>query len=79
MFCHFAAYFKPLTDDLELIPADSRVEIDAKIHSGYFTNGKQFTEEDLKHVKGRGWECWEDVTVSLFIPQILRAILLTLF
>lgn len=52
-----------------MIPADSRVEIDAKIHSGYFTTGRKFTEEDLKQVKGRGWECWEDVTVSLAIRQ----------
>lgn len=47
-----------------MIPTDSRVEIDAKIQSGYFTTGQQLTEEDLKNVRGRGWECWEDVTVS---------------
>ncbi|PWY83604.1 uracil-regulated protein 1 [Aspergillus heteromorphus CBS 117.55] len=46
----------------EMIPEDSRVEIDAKIHSGYFTTGRPVTEEDLKAVKGRGWESWEDVT-----------------
>ncbi|GAB1218616.1 Uracil-regulated protein 1 [Aspergillus terreus] len=51
-----------LTLDIDMIPEDSRVEIDAKIHSGYFTTGKQLTEEDLKQVKGRGWESWEDVT-----------------
>ncbi|PYH92161.1 hypothetical protein BO71DRAFT_357975 [Aspergillus ellipticus CBS 707.79] len=50
----------PIPD--EMIPEDSRVEIDAKIHSGYFTTGKQITEDDLKQVKGRGWESWEDVT-----------------
>ncbi|KAI9372170.1 GTP cyclohydrolase N terminal-domain-containing protein [Aspergillus egyptiacus] len=50
----------PIPD--EMIPEDSRVEIDAKIHAGYFTNGRKFTEEDLKQVKGRGWESWEDVT-----------------
>ncbi|PLB49131.1 uracil-regulated protein 1 [Aspergillus steynii IBT 23096] len=50
----------PIPD--EMIPEDSRVEIDAKIHSGYFTTGKQFTEEELKQVKGRGWDAWEDVT-----------------
>lgn len=27
----------------ELIPEDSRVEIDAKIHAGYFTTGKTMT------------------------------------
>ena len=31
----------PIPD--ELIPEDSRVEIDAKIHSGYFTTGKTMT------------------------------------
>ncbi|GKZ90064.1 uracil-regulated protein 1 [Aspergillus niger] len=52
----------PIPDDM--IPEDSRVEIDAKIHSGYFSAGKEITEEDLKQVKGRGWESWEDVTIS---------------
>lgn len=40
----------------EMIPEDSRVEIDAKIHSGYFTTGKILTAEELKSVKGRNWE-----------------------
>lgn len=44
----------PLPD--ELIPPDSRVEIEAKIHSGYFTNGHIPTEEDLKKVQGRAWD-----------------------
>jgi hypothetical protein len=48
-----------------MIPEDSRVEIDAKINAGYFTTGKKFTEGDLKQVKGRGWEQWEDVSVCL--------------
>ncbi|CDR44002.1 CYFA0S13e01376g1_1 [Cyberlindnera fabianii] len=43
----------PIPD--ELIPPDSRVEIDAKINSGYFTTGKVMTEEELKNVKGRTW------------------------
>ena len=47
----------------EMIPADSRVEIDAKINAGYFTTGKQITAEDLTAVRGRGWEKWEDITV----------------
>ncbi|CEG80122.1 Putative Podospora anserina S mat genomic DNA chromosome 2, supercontig 2 [Rhizopus microsporus] len=40
----------------ELIPDDSRVEIDAKIASGYFTTGRQLTENDLEKVRGRDWE-----------------------
>jgi hypothetical protein len=47
-----------------MIPEDSRVEIDAKINAGYFTTGKQPTTAELKEVKGRGWEKWEDVVVS---------------
>lgn len=43
----------PIPD--ELIPPDSRVEIDAKINSGYFTTGKILTQEELKDVKGRDW------------------------
>ncbi|KAL2157191.1 hypothetical protein VTH06DRAFT_6327 [Thermothelomyces fergusii] len=39
-----------------LIPADSRVEIDAKINAGYFTTGHRMTEEELKSVQGRIWE-----------------------
>ncbi|BFZ56170.1 Uracil-regulated protein 1 [Savitreella phatthalungensis] len=38
----------------ELIPEDSKVEIEAKINSGYFSN-RQVTQEDLTKVKGRGW------------------------
>ncbi|KAJ9293143.1 hypothetical protein DTO271G3_8087 [Paecilomyces variotii] len=50
----------PIPEDM--IPEDSRVEIDAKINAGYFTTGKQYTMEELAQVKGRGWEKWEDVT-----------------
>ncbi|KAF9073949.1 cyclohydrolase [Rhodocollybia butyracea] len=39
-----------------LIPPDSQVEIDAKIASGYFSSGKQVTQEDLKKTVGRRWE-----------------------
>ncbi|KIY44955.1 hypothetical protein FISHEDRAFT_61463 [Fistulina hepatica ATCC 64428] len=39
-----------------LIPPDSRVEIDAKIASGYFTSGKQVIETDLVKTVGRKWE-----------------------
>ena len=50
----------PIPDDL--IPEDSRVEIDAKIHAGYFTTGKVMTMEELSAVQGRAWD---DVDVSL--------------
>ncbi|CAM1508533.1 Fc.00g053810.m01.CDS01 [Cosmosporella sp. VM-42] len=40
----------------DLIPADSRVEIDAKITAGYFTAGKRMTDEELRAVQGRVWE-----------------------
>lgn len=40
----------------ELIPADSRVEIDAKITAGYFTTGHRMTDDELKAVQGRIWE-----------------------
>jgi hypothetical protein len=32
------------------------VEIDAKIASGYFTDGKVLTDAELSNVKGRDWE-----------------------
>ncbi|WVQ63465.1 uncharacterized protein L199_001618 [Kwoniella botswanensis] len=38
----------------ELIPADGRVEIDAKIQSGYFSK-KELTDEKVKATKGRDW------------------------
>ena len=44
----------PIPDDL--IPEDSKVEIDAKIASGYFSAGKKVTEQDLAHTKGRTWD-----------------------
>ncbi|KAG6018474.1 hypothetical protein E4U43_002750, partial [Claviceps pusilla] len=40
----------------DLIPADSRVEIDAKITAGYFTTGTRLTTEELQSVQGRMWE-----------------------
>ncbi|KAF4943869.1 hypothetical protein FGADI_13105 [Fusarium gaditjirri] len=48
----------PIPD--EMIPADSRVEIDAKINAGYFTTGEAVTVDALKEVEGRGWAGWED-------------------
>lgn len=38
----------------ELIPADARVEIDAKMAAGYFTSGAVPTDESLREVRGRG-------------------------
>lgn len=51
----------PIPD--EMIPSDSRVEIDAKINAGYFTTGKQPSMDELAEVRGRGWEKWEDIEV----------------
>ncbi|RMZ83631.1 hypothetical protein DV738_g864, partial [Chaetothyriales sp. CBS 135597] len=44
----------PIPDDM--IPEDSRVEIDAKIHAGYFTSGKVMTVDELSEVRGRAWD-----------------------
>ncbi|CAN9369885.1 unnamed protein product [Alternaria alternata] len=44
----------PIPDDM--IPADSRVEIDAKIQAGYFTTGHVMSMDELANVKGRGWD-----------------------
>jgi hypothetical protein len=38
----------------ELIPADARVEIDAKMAAGYFTTGPVPGIDELKKAKGRG-------------------------
>ncbi|MGW9266398.1 GTP cyclohydrolase II, partial [Gordonia terrae] len=38
----------------ELVPADARVEIDAKMAAGYFTPGPVPDAEQLRQVKGRG-------------------------
>ncbi|KAK0728009.1 GTP cyclohydrolase N terminal-domain-containing protein [Lasiosphaeria miniovina] len=50
----------PIHERVELpeswIPADSRVEIDAKITAGYFTTGHRMTDEELRAVQGRIWE-----------------------
>lgn len=43
-----------------MIPDDSRVEIGAKINAGYFTLSWTATTKELKNVKDRGWESWED-------------------
>jgi hypothetical protein len=36
-----------------LVPADAKVEIEAKIAAGYFTDGLVPSEDDLARVKGR--------------------------
>ena len=36
-----------------LIPADARVEMDAKVAAGYFTSGAVPDAEELKKAKGR--------------------------
>jgi len=38
----------------ELVPADARVEIDAKMAAGYFTPGPVPDADELKKAKGRG-------------------------
>ena len=47
-----------------LIPEDSRVEIDAKVYAGYFTNEKIPTMEELSQVRGRAWY----VSYSVLFP-----------
>jgi GTP cyclohydrolase II len=37
-----------------LVPADARVELEAKIAAGYFTDAVVPSAEDLARVKGRG-------------------------
>ena len=40
----------------ELVPADAKVEMEAKIAAGYFTDGAVPTQADLAGTKGRGLE-----------------------
>jgi GTP cyclohydrolase II len=40
----------------ELVPADARVEIDAKLAAGYFTDGTVPDAQELQKPKGRGLE-----------------------
>lgn len=44
----------PIPEDL--LPPDSKVEIDAKIADGYFTQGAIPTSEELVQTKGRNWD-----------------------
>ncbi|MDE2393822.1 MAG: GTP cyclohydrolase II [Burkholderiales bacterium] len=39
-----------------LVPADARVEIEAKIAAGYFTDGSVPSDDDLARIKGRALE-----------------------
>lgn len=60
-----------------LIPEDSRVEIDAKIYAGYFTNEKIPTIEELSQVRGRAWYVYYPVVVSSLVLdfEIIRHLL----
>lgn len=60
-----------------MIPADSRVEIDAKIAAGYFTNGNVMTMDELSNVQGRAWED-VDVSVNNFGHELSLTIFLAL-
>jgi hypothetical protein len=40
----------------ELIPADARVEMDAKMAAGYFTPGVVPGADELSKAKGRGFD-----------------------
>ena len=44
----------PIPD--ELVPADARVEIEAKMAAGYYTEGTVTAPDDLADIKGRGLE-----------------------
>lgn len=58
---HCMFYMGSSLTKADMIPEDSRVEIDAKINAGYFTTGKKYTTEELAQIEGRGWQSWEDV------------------
>ena len=51
-----------------LIPEDSRVEIDAKIYAGYFTNEKIPSREELSQVHGRAWYVYYQTIFSSLVP-----------
>lgn len=65
----------------ELIPADSMVEIGAKIAAGYYTSGEQVTSEELDNIHGRVWSQdgrqWEDLDVRCCTSLLLSITLLT--
>lgn len=63
----------------DLLPADSMVEIQAKIAAGYYTGGEKVTGEQLETICGRGWAeeesdrkitlPWDDVNVSYWLDN----------
>lgn len=68
----------------DLLPADSMVEIQAKIAAGYYTGGEKVTGEQLETIYGRGWAedeaadgkitlPWDDVNVSYWFNNALSA------
>jgi GTP cyclohydrolase II len=57
----------PIPD--EMIPEDSRVEIDAKIHAGYFTTGKVMTMEELNAVQGRACKSYYGQASAMLTPH----------
>jgi GTP cyclohydrolase II len=52
----------------ELLPADSMVEMAAKVEAGYYTGGAAVTDEPFENIHGRNWSQdgreWEDVVVG---------------
>jgi GTP cyclohydrolase II len=69
----------PIPD--EMIPEDSRVEIDAKIHAGYFTTGKVMSMEELNAVQGRACKscCGQSSTMLIrFFRGRYRALIKSL-
>jgi hypothetical protein len=68
----------------DLLPADSMVEIQAKIAAGYYTGGEKVTGEQLETIYGRGWTAdedpdkkitlpWDDVNVSYWLDDARSA------
>jgi hypothetical protein len=60
----------------ELLPADSKVEMAAKIKAGYYTGGAQITDEPFENVHGRNWSNdgreWEELVVSATLQPNAR-------
>lgn len=55
-----------------LIPEDSRVEIDAKIYAGYYTNEKVPSIEELSQVHGRAWYVHFPVNLDSLASRFVR-------
>ena len=68
----------PIPEDM--IPEDGQVEIEAKVHAGYFAGqpGEAAFTGDLEGVKGRGWDdidvClrFTGLTCSIRLPVVGR-------